>query len=95
MALCCKHLRDTNIEVNGETVNLLEEVDMISSVSGGNTAAYYDLYGDQIFENYEETFLYHEVSKDLFLKPAHLQPVVVLMHATRQTKYRRPKPIFR
>ncbi|MFA0349908.1 patatin-like phospholipase family protein, partial [Vibrio sp. 10N.222.55.C6] len=78
-------LRDTNIEIDGETVNLLDEVDMISSVSGGSfTAAYYGIYGDQIFEDYEETFLYHEVSKDLF--SILLSPTYWFSYATRTDK---------
>lgn len=78
-------LRDTNIEIDGETVNLLDEVDMISSVSGGSfTAAYYGIYGDQIFEDYEETFLYHEVSKDLF--SILLSPSYWFSYATRTDK---------
>ncbi|MCZ6690300.1 MAG: patatin-like phospholipase family protein [Planctomycetota bacterium] len=37
---------------------LLDEVDVISSVSGGSfTAAYYGLFGDRIFEDFEEQFL--------------------------------------
>ncbi|MCQ8868455.1 patatin-like phospholipase family protein [Vibrio splendidus] len=78
-------LRDTNIEIDGETVNLLDEVDMISSVSGGSfTAAYYGIYGDQIFEDYEEAFLYHEVSKDLF--SILLSPTYWFSYATRTDK---------
>lgn len=38
--------------------NLLKEVDVISSVSGGSfTSAYYGLYGDKIFEDFEHKFL--------------------------------------
>ncbi|WP_117233310.1 patatin-like phospholipase family protein [Vibrio maerlii] len=46
--------------------SLLNEVDAISSVSGGSfTAAYYGLYGDKIFSDFEQDFLYHDVSSDL------------------------------
>ncbi|GEA61912.1 patatin-like phospholipase family protein [Vibrio comitans] len=66
-------LRDTTIHIAGQDIRLLDEVDMISSVSGGSfTAAYYGLYGEQTFDNYKETFLYHEVTDDLaslFLSP--------------------------
>ena len=38
--------------------NLLDEIDVISSVSGGSfTSAYYGLYGEGIFEDFEEKFL--------------------------------------
>jgi len=51
-------LRDDNIHVSGKERSLLDEVDVISSVSGGSfTAAYYGLFGDRIFEDFEEKFL--------------------------------------
>ncbi|MEZ9698375.1 patatin-like phospholipase family protein [Vibrio sp. 10N.261.46.E12] len=78
-------LRNTDIEIDGERINLLEEVDMISSVSGGSfTAAYYGLYGDKIFEDYEEAFLYHEVSEDLI--SILLSPSYWFSYATRTDK---------
>lgn len=59
-------LRDAKINVNGESRNLLEEVDAISSVSGGSfTAAYYGLYGDKIFEDYESRFLRRDITGEL------------------------------
>jgi NTE family protein len=59
-------LRDTEYETAQGSHNLLDEVDAISSVSGGSfTAAYYGLYGDRIFEDYEEKFLKHEVQSTL------------------------------
>lgn len=60
-------LRDTTIMVDGKPVRLLDEVDYISSVSGGSfTAAYYGLHGDGIFETFEEDFLLRDVQKHLF-----------------------------
>jgi len=51
-------LRDDNININGKERRVLDEVDVISSVSGGSfTAAYYGLFGDRIFEDFEEKFL--------------------------------------
>jgi NTE family protein len=53
-----QELRDTKIKYEGQTKRLLDEVDFISSVSGGSfTSAYYGLHGDGIFENFEEDFL--------------------------------------
>ena len=44
-------LRDTRMIIDGIERSLLGEVDVISSVSGGSfTAAYYGLFGDQLFE---------------------------------------------
>lgn len=51
-------LRDTTITIDDKEVKLLDEVDMITSVSGGSfTAAYYGLHGNKIFENFEKDFL--------------------------------------
>ena len=50
-------LRDTWLVINGEETRLLDEIDVISSVSGGSfTAAYYGLYGDRMIEDQEEAF---------------------------------------
>ncbi|WP_394697529.1 patatin-like phospholipase family protein [Pseudoxanthomonas japonensis] len=51
-------LRDTTIKVDGAQRRLLDEVDVITSVSGGSyTAAYYGLYGDRIFTEFKREFL--------------------------------------
>lgn len=61
-----KELRDTTFIVDGHQKKLLDEVDTISSVSGGSfTAAYYGLFGDQIFDDYEHVFLKQNVQKIL------------------------------
>jgi NTE family protein len=53
----------------GEKHTLLDEVDMISSVSGGSfTAAYYGLYGDRIFKDYKERFLTRQVQRGLLMR---------------------------
>ena len=55
-------LRKTWALMDGERRNLLHEVDIISSVSGGSfTSAYYGLNGDEIFERngrFQKNFLY-------------------------------------
>jgi NTE family protein len=54
---------------------LLQEVDAISSVSGGSfTAAYYGLYGNRIFEDYKERFLTRNVQRGLFVR-VFLNPI--------------------
>jgi len=59
-------LRDTGIEWQGRKVSLLDEVDVISSISGGSfPAAYYALRGKQIFDEFPEKFLYRPVQTDL------------------------------
>lgn len=55
-------LRDAQVASGNQSFRLLDEVDLISSVSGGSfTAAYYGLYGDQIFQTFEEDFLRRDV----------------------------------
>ena len=62
-----QELRDTLIPTsNGSTIRLLDEVDIISSVSGGSfTAAYYGLYRERLFEDYEQDFLRQGVQQAL------------------------------
>ena len=61
-----EELRDATFVFDGQEKRLLDEVDAISSVSGGSfTAAYYALYGDRIFEDYEDVFLRRNVQKTL------------------------------
>ncbi|MDG3085072.1 patatin-like phospholipase family protein [Vibrio hannami] len=62
-----KALKEQIVTHDGIDESLLSEVDVISAVSGGSfTAAYYGLYGDKIFTNFEEDFLSHDVGTDLF-----------------------------
>jgi NTE family protein len=62
-------LQETKVTHNGAQVSLLDEVDLISSVSGGSfTAAYYGLYGEQIFSDFEKRFLKHNVQGDLAVR---------------------------
>ena len=59
-------LRDTSIEWQGKRISLLDEVDVISSISGGSfPAAYYALRGKQIFDEFPQKFLYRQVQTDL------------------------------
>ncbi len=44
--------------INGADHTLIEEIDIVSGVSGGSIiASYYGLYGDRTFEDFEERFL--------------------------------------
>jgi len=59
-------LADTKISINGKERRLLDEVDGISSVSGGSfTAAYFGLFGNRIFEDFENKFLKRDVQSEL------------------------------
>jgi NTE family protein len=59
-------LKETRISWHGSERSLLNEVDIISSVSGGSiTAAYYGLYGDRLFQDFSEKILYRNIKEDL------------------------------
>jgi NTE family protein len=59
-------LRDTKIEWQGRSESLLDEVDVISSISGGSfPAAYYALRGGRIFDEFPDKFLYRPIQSDL------------------------------
>ena len=61
-----QHLRDTPVSIEGKKRRLLDEIDFISSVSGGSfTSAYYGLFGDQIFKDFERKFLKRRVQTEL------------------------------
>src|SRR5512134_883203 len=52
--------------LGGGKVRTLDEVDVITAVSGGSfTALAYGLYGDKLFEDYEGRFLKRDVQGEL------------------------------
>jgi len=62
-----KKIKDIKLSDTNRT--LLDEVDIISTVSGGSfTGAYYALFRERIFEDYKERFLYRNIEKELALK---------------------------
>ena len=64
-----EELAATQVVLGGQSRRLLDEVDLISSVSGGSfTAAYYGLYGDRIFRDFETDFLRRPVERELFVQ---------------------------
>jgi NTE family protein len=69
-----EELRATEVNFDGKKRRLVDEVDVISGVSGGSfTAAYYGLFGDRIFEDYEPRFLKKNIQgtllAEMFLNP--------------------------
>jgi len=53
-----EELKKTEVMIYGKKTLLIDEVDVISAVSGGSfTAGYYGLFGDQIFLDFESKFL--------------------------------------
>lgn len=69
-------LRDTRVVVEGQGRQLLDDVKVISSVSGGSfTAAYYGLFGDALFSKFEEEVLERDLETaitDRVLSLSHL-----------------------
>lgn len=63
-------LRDVKVTTpDGAQATLLDEVDLISAVSGGAfTAAYYALNGHETFESFAPRFLNYDTEKDLWRK---------------------------
>lgn len=59
-------MRDIDFVYNGETRNLLHEVDILTGVSGGSfPAAYYALHRDAIFQNFREDFLDEDLNDEI------------------------------
>jgi NTE family protein len=64
-----EELARTDVHINDRKRRLLDEVDIISGVSGGSfTAAYYGLFGDRIFEDFEERFLRRNIQGALLAR---------------------------
>ena len=63
-----EELRDTEVNIDGKTTRLIDEVDFVTGVSGGSfTAAYFALHGERIFEDFERRFLKRDIEKELIL----------------------------
>jgi NTE family protein len=59
-------LRDTEVNIHGTRRRLLDEVDVITAVSGGSyPAAYFGLNGDRIFTDFESRFLHRNLQRAL------------------------------
>lgn len=73
-------LRRTDLTLGGRPSRMLDHVSTISSVSGGSfTAAYYGLYGDRVFYDFEDRFLRRDIDARLglsLLRPFELLRVM-------------------
>jgi NTE family protein len=66
-----EELRRTEVMVNGHKRRLLDEVDVISAVSGGTLpATYYGLRGEKTFEEFEAKVLSRNLERELVLRIA-------------------------
>ncbi len=64
-----EELRRTPVVVDGQHRRLLDEVDLITGISGGSfTALSYALYGDRLFSEYETRFLKRNVQGELLAR---------------------------
>ncbi len=73
-------LRDTPVVVHGQPRRLLDEVDVITAVSGGSyPAAYYGLFGDRLFRDFEAEFLVHDVQGKLLWLLARPSSLLTIM----------------
>ncbi len=64
-----EELRNTQVTMDGKSRRLVDEVDEVNGVSGGSfAAAYFALYGDRIFDDFEQRFLKHNVTRSLILR---------------------------
>lgn len=61
-----EELRRTTVPTASGTGRLLDNVNMVTGISGGSfTALAYALYGERLFDEYEKRFLKHDVQGDL------------------------------
>ena len=57
-----EELKKTMVLIDGKERRLLDEVDVISAVSGGSfTAGYYGLFGEGFFQDFEQRFLKKDI----------------------------------
>src|SRR6185503_17642617 len=64
-----EELRRTEVMVHGQKRLLLDEVDVISAVSGGSLpATYYGLRGEKTFDEFESKVLYRNLEHDLLMR---------------------------
>ena len=61
-----EELKNTMVMIDGKERRLLDEVDVISAVSGGSrTAGYYGLFGEGLFQDFEQKFLKKNIQSAL------------------------------
>jgi NTE family protein len=67
-----EELRRTEVVIDGQRRRLIDEVDLITGVSGGSfTALAYALHGERLFSEYEQRFLKRDVQGELMWRAAN------------------------
>lgn len=65
-------LRSAKIKWDGRDTTLLNEIDLVSGVSGGSvTAAYFAAFGEALFQDFKPTFLNRDFESDLIYGTLH------------------------
>ncbi len=75
-------LRDTPVTVHGQPGRLLDEIDVITAVSGGSyPAAYYGLFGERLFRDFEPDFLLRDMQSELLWLLARPSSLLSIMRS--------------
>ena len=75
-------LRDTTVDIHGQQRRLLDEVDVITAVSGGSyAAAYYGLFGQRIFQDFEADFLLRDMQTEMLWLLARPSSLLTIMRS--------------
>jgi NTE family protein len=94
-----EELKATRIELDGRTTTLLDEVGLISGVSGGSVlATYYAAFGDEVFTRFEPDFLQADFQSGLIshiLAPTSLYRLTSPWYGRSDALAQRLDPVFR
>lgn len=94
-----EELKATRFEMDGRTTTLLDEVGLISGVSGGSVlATYYAAFGDEVFTRFEPDFLRADFQSGLIshiLSPTSLYRLSSPWYGRSDALAQRLDPVFR
>ena len=94
-----QELKATQFEVEGRETTLLDEVGLISGVSGGSIlASYYAAFGDETFERFEQDFLLVNFQKGLIrqaISPSNLYHLTSPWYGRSNVLQKRLEEVYR
>ena len=94
-----EELKATRLQLDGDSTTLLDEVGLISGVSGGSVlATYYAAFGDEVFTRFEAEFLLADFQSRLIgyvLSPASLYRLTSPWYGRSNALAERLDPVFR